>query len=255
VKVARPVPKRRRGRRLPRRPYLHVGTEVAQWKQGFVHGGSKSDIIRNLNIHGDIKLQEDEPTPEELEKMRAEAEELEKMRAEALTKSRSILHLYNLLRLHGPASLDLNTIEEKAAIEAIQQADPTNFQQIASTTIELSNSYYTSVRMQSAESFKWSRIISGVGFFFFLAAIIFLIFELGNVSYLGATISAVGGVLVEVYAGLIQWQGKQTVDQAKDYHIRLDRIQRFIIANSACESLNDSEKQQTRSEIIRKLVE
>jgi hypothetical protein len=62
-------------------------------------------------------------------------------------------------------------------------------------------------------------------------------------------------VLVEVYAGLIQWQGKQAADQAKDYHVRLDRIQRFIIANSACEGIDGSEKKQMRSEIIRKLVE
>ena len=217
-----------------------------QWEQG-VRVGRNSEIFRNVNIHGDIKLQEDEPTPEELEKMRAEA----------LAKRKR--HWWNNIKLrrtvNATASLILNTIEEKEAIAAIQKADPTNFQQIASTQIELSNSYYTSVRIQSAESFKWSRIISGVGFFFFLAAIIFLIVELGNVSYFGAAVSAVGGALVEVYAGLIQWQGKQTADQAKDYHIRLDRIQRFIIANSACQSLNDSEKQQIRSEIIRKLVE
>lgn len=149
----------------------------------------------------------------------------------------------------------INYSEEKAAIAAIQQSDPTDFQQIAATQLELANSYYTAVRIQSAQSFLWSRVTSGIGFVFFLAAIVFLIVELGKVSYFGAAVSAVGGVLVEVYAGLIQWQGKQTSNQSKDYHVRLDRIQRFIIANSTCEGLDGQEKQQMRSEIIRKLVE
>ncbi len=94
-----------------------------------------------------------------------------------------------------------------------------------------------------------ARLRPGVGFVFFL------IIELGNVSYFGAAVSVVGGVIVEVYAGLVQWQGKLTADQAKDYHVRLDRIQRFIVANSACEGLDGAEKQQKRSEIISKLVE
>jgi hypothetical protein len=67
--------------------------------------------------------------------------------------------------------------------------------------------------------------------------------------------TAIGGVVVEVYAGLIQAQGRDKSTQTSEYHVRLDRIQRFIIANSACEGLADEAKQQKRSEIISKLVE
>jgi hypothetical protein len=110
--------------------------------------------------------------------------------------------------------IDPNVSEEKAAIAALEQSDPTNFQQIASTQLELSNSYYTSIRNQSTQSFKWSLITSGIGFVFFLVSIIFLIIELGKVSYFGAAVSAVGGMLVEVYAGLIQGKvNKQQIRQ------------------------------------------
>jgi hypothetical protein len=183
-------------------------------------------------------------SPEEKEKQIEELQLKSKEESENWNKRVSILF---------PTSI--NIAEEQAAIAAIEQSDPTNFQQIAATQLELANSYYTAVRIQSAQSFLWSRITSGIGFVFFLVAIIFLIIELGNISYFGAAVSAIGGVLVEVYAGLIQWQGKQAADQAKDYHVRLDRIQRFIIANSACEGIDGSEKKQMRSEIIRKLVE
>src|SRR5437763_16363397 len=66
-----------------------------------------------------------------------------------------------------------NISEEKAAIAALEQSDPTNFQQIAATQLRLSESYYNSVHDQSEQSFLWSRITSGIGFVFFLAAIIF----------------------------------------------------------------------------------
>ncbi len=145
--------------------------------------------------------------------------------------------------------------EAKVAIADLQESDPTDFQAIAASQLKLANSYYNSVRNQSDQSFLWSRITSGVGLVFFLAAAAFLIIDLGNISYFSAAISAVGGVVVEVYAGLIQSQGKQKAEQASEYHIRLDRIQRFIIANSACEGLDGPEKQQKRSEIISKLVE
>jgi hypothetical protein len=144
-----------------------------------------------------------------------------------------------------------NISEEKSAIAILQQTDPTNFQHIAASQLDLSNSYYTSVRNQSEQSFLWSRITSGIGLAFFHIAVVFFIIRLENISY----INAVGGALVEVYAGLIQWQGKLTADQAKEYHVHLDRVQRFVIANSACKGLNDAEKQQKRSEIISKLVE
>jgi hypothetical protein len=158
------------------------------------------------------------------------------------------------LKFSSP-ELKWSIAEEQAAIDDLKKSDPTNYQEIAASQLKLANSYFTSVRVQSSDSFLWSRITSGIGFIFFLAAIVFLVIELGNVSYFGAAVSAIGGVLVEVYAGLIQWQGKQAADQAKEYHIRLDRIQRFIIANSACEGLNDAEKQLKRSEIISKLAE
>ena len=61
--------------------------------------------------------------------------------------------------------------------------------------------------------------------------------------------------LTGLFGGLIQAQGKQVDKEAKECRINLDRIQRFIIANSACEGLDDPKKKQKRAEIISKLVE
>lgn len=183
-------------------------------------------------------------------------EEEKKKIEEELLKLNLLMDLQGAPRL--PSALTpafVNFSKEQAAIEAIRQSDPTNFQNIAASELDLSNSYYASVRIQSGQSFLWSLIASGVGLVFFIISVVFLIFELGKVSYFGAAVSAVGGAFVEVYAGLIQWQGRQTAKQAKDCRNDLNRIQRFIIANSACEGLKDEEKQKKRAEIISKLVE
>lgn len=145
--------------------------------------------------------------------------------------------------------------EEKAAIAALRQSDPTNFQENAANLLDLSDSYYKAVLKQSKQSFVWALIASGIGLFCFLVAVFFLLIHLGDISYYSATISAVGGALVEVIAGLILVQSKQKSEQATDYHIRLDRIQRFIVANSACEGLEGEIKQTTRAELIRALAD
>ncbi len=190
-------------------------------------------------------------TLKQLQEMRPSPEEEKKQWAELLQKMKE--YHERGFKLYLP-SKDISS-EAKSAITALEQANPTDFQAIAASQLELANSYYTSVRNQSDQSFLWARITSGIGLAFFLVAAAFLIIDLGNISYFSAAISALGGVVVEVYAGLIQSQGKQKAEQASEYHIRLDRIQRFIITNSACEGLDGPEKQQKRSEIISKLVE
>ena len=64
-----------------------------------------------------------------------------------------------------------------------------------------------------------------------------------------------GAALTGLFGRLIQAQGNQVDKEAKECRVNLDRIQRFIIANSACIGLGSPEKERMRSEIIRKLAE
>lgn len=144
-----------------------------------------------------------------------------------------------------------NISEEQAAIAAIEQTDPTNFHAIASHMLELSNEHYTSVRIKSEKSFSWSIIAYATALLFFLAAATFFIIHQTNASYF----TALGTALAGLFGGLIQVQGNRVDKEAKECRVNLDRIQRFIIVNSACEGLEGPEKKQMKIENMRKLAE
>jgi len=109
---------------------------------------------------------------------------------------------------------------------------------------------------QSQQSFFWVLIGGGIGGGFFIVSVLLIIFrQPANSSYLGPTITALVGGAVEVIAGIMLKLYGSASDQAAAYHVRLDRIQRFFIANSACESMEGDIKDSTRAELIRKMMD
>jgi hypothetical protein len=91
----------------------------------------------------------------------------------------------------------------------------------------------------------------GVAVAFFIATVILLILRLpGNASSL---ITGIAGGIVQVVTGILFAFYKSASDQTTACHNRLDRIQRFFIANSACEVLDEESKNATRVELIKKL--
>jgi hypothetical protein len=61
--------------------------------------------------------------------------------------------------------------------------------------------------------------------------------------------------LIEVISGLNFYLYGRASKQLEAFHILLDRTQRFLIANSACESMEGKEKNLTRAVIIKSLVD
>jgi len=142
-------------------------------------------------------------------------------------------------------------VEEKAAIKILKESEPTDFKKISATILGLCNDYYTFVRVKSERTFSWTIRAYIAALLFFLASAVFFIINKTNVSYF----TVLGTALTGLFGGLIQAHGIQVNKEAKECRENLDKIQRFIIANSACEGLEDQEKRQMRLEIIRKLVE
>ena len=83
---------------------------------------------------------------------------------------------------------------------------------------------------------------------FFLGAVVLLI-TIQSQSI--ATISVIGGAIVEVIAGINFFLYGKTTTQLAHFHERLDRTQRFLLANSICETLGDETQQKSRSELVR----
>lgn len=136
-------------------------------------------------------------------------------------------------------------------IERLSNADPSNVQQIAASQIELLSNYHQEVLNQAKKSFFWALVAAGAGFFFFLATLLFVIYPNDNKRTEFAVVSTVGGALIEVISAINFYLYGKASSQMADFQQRLDRTQRFLLANSICEGLKDEAKQKSRSDLIR----
>ncbi len=140
------------------------------------------------------------------------------------------------------------------AIEEIAQADPSGLATIAGPHLKLVDGYYNNVLHQSRRSFSWAIVGFVSVFIFFAAAVLLLIFRSpGNATTLAAIITAIGGATSGLLTGYLLNLHKSASEQAAASQVHLDRIQRFFIANSASENLQEASKDSTREALIKKL--
>jgi hypothetical protein len=138
-----------------------------------------------------------------------------------------------------------------SAVDRLSKARPGDIQEIAASQIQLLTSYYDLVLAQAGRSFRWALVAAGVGLGFYLAAMAAFIYQ-GPQSV--AHISLISGTLTEVIAAInFYLYGKASAQLAK-FHTRLDLTQRFLLANSMCDSLEGEAKQKARCELIKTIV-
>lgn len=90
-----------------------------------------------------------------------------------------------------------------------------------------------------------------MGLLFFLGAVGFVL--AGNAAE-ASTISLISGAIVEVIAGVNFYLYGKTIGQLSTFHSRLEVTQRFMLANSLCESLEEA-KDRTRAELVVRLAD
>jgi hypothetical protein len=139
----------------------------------------------------------------------------------------------------------------KEPIERIYQAGPGDVQKIAASQLELMSGYHQIALIQSRRSFFWALVSASVGLIFFMGAIGFVL-HTGNA--LAAVIPVISGAVVEVIAGIMFFLYGKTTTQLSDFHRRLEVLQRYLLANSICESLEGDERNKTRAELIREIM-
>jgi hypothetical protein len=145
----------------------------------------------------------------------------------------------------GPFSIS------KASIEEIAKVDPTDLSQIAESQLKIINAYYQNVLYQAKESFLWALVAAGCGLVFFIVSVAFLVHE--NSDRI-ANISLISGAIVEVIAGIDFYLYARTSEQLARFHVRLDITQRFLLANSLCESLEGPIKHETRAKLVQMIA-
>ncbi len=147
----------------------------------------------------------------------------------------------------GNTAYVVGTDNVRDAIVTLTSAAPGDIQKIAASQITLLTSYYDAVLRQATMSFRWALGAAIVGLLFFITAIVFLLTT--SIQEV-ATVSVIGGALVEVISGINFVLYGKTTTQLAYFHQRLDQTQRFLLANSICELLEGEAKQKARSELI-----
>jgi hypothetical protein len=137
------------------------------------------------------------------------------------------------------------------ALRIVSSANPDNIQQVAASQLALSTSYYESVLAQARRSFIAAIISAALGLLFFIAAV--SIFLVRNDLRAG-TVSVISGGIVEVISGLNFWLYGRTAEQLNSFHIRLERTQRYILANSVATQLTGENRDSAVMELIKKIA-
>lgn len=135
------------------------------------------------------------------------------------------------------------------SIDRLGKADPANVQQIAALQLEMLTEYHQIALTQSRRSFFWALVGSGIGLFFFVAAVGFAL----ATGIATALVPLISGAVVEVVAGIVFVLYGKTTSQLSSFHSRLEVLQRYLLANSICESLEGAERNKARAALIQEI--
>jgi len=138
------------------------------------------------------------------------------------------------------------------AINEVAAAAPDNIQEVAASSLRINELYYQGVLAQARVSLRWALVAAGVGLAFFVLAVGF---ELARGLTSAAIISALGGAVVEVISGLNFWLYAKVARQLDAFHIRLERMQRFLVANSVALSLTGQAREHALMDLSRAIAD
>ncbi len=150
-------------------------------------------------------------------------------------------------RAAGARAAALKDSPISEAIESLATAKPGDVQKIAASQITILDEYYRTALNQAQRSFRSAQILSGIGIGFFISAAGILLLQQSRDL---ALVTVIGGATVEVVAALAFWLYGRTTTQLAHFYERLEQSQRFLLANSFCETLDDNTKQRSRADLI-----
>ncbi len=136
--------------------------------------------------------------------------------------------------------------------EAVATADPSDTQKVASVLLEMSLNYYEHVRREARQSFYSALGAAVVGTCFFIVGAGFFLGLNGE----KAKISLIAGALVQVISGINFYLYGKSARQFAMFHVCLERMNRFLVANSICTNLESAVKRdEARAELVHIMAE
>ena len=135
----------------------------------------------------------------------------------------------------------------QTSIERLRIADPRDVQEIAAEQIGLLDVYRREALRQSQLSFWVALCGSVAGLALFVAAVAV---SLLHGLQLASVVPLVAGAVVEIVSGVVFYLYGQTSSQLSAFHSRLEVLQHYMLANSICESLSETERDKARAALI-----
>ncbi len=139
----------------------------------------------------------------------------------------------------------------RESVDRLSKTDPSDIQGIAAGQIQLLNEYHNLALGQARRSFNWALVAAAVGLGFFLAAVGVLLLSRPQEI---AVVGVISGAIVEAISGIKFYLYGKASDQLAEFQGRLDRTQRFLLANSVCSALEGELRDQTRAELVRAIA-
>ncbi len=137
------------------------------------------------------------------------------------------------------------------SVARLSAADPKDVSEIAASQIQLLTGFYALALSQATRSFKWALRAGIAGAVVILLSLVLLFTRpLGEWTSVSAVLTTTGGLVVEGISALLFYLYGKTSAQLGDFHSRLDRTQRYLLANTVCESLEGDYKQNARRELV-----
>jgi hypothetical protein len=136
------------------------------------------------------------------------------------------------------------------AIDRISKAKPSDVQGIAGPELELLASYHDIIMDQSRRCFFWALIGAGIGLLFFMLTVLVASYS-AELAY--AVLPLLCGAIVSILAGLVFFLYGKLAAQLSSFHAGLETLQRYLLANSICESLNDEDRTKARVALIKEI--
>jgi hypothetical protein len=131
--------------------------------------------------------------------------------------------------------------------ERLAHAKPSDIQEIAALLQEMILRYYSDVRAQAQQSFWAALCVALAGIAFFVWAIWH---QMASPSGDQLTLKLVAGALIQVISGTMFVLYGRATRQFGSFHVCLERTNRFLLANTICEALDPSVRDEVRKQLI-----
>ena len=137
------------------------------------------------------------------------------------------------------------------SVERLAKADPRDVQEVAASQLQLMIACHRIDLTQARRCFFWALVAAGAGLLLFVLAALSGIVGGSAAAAFALVLSGFG---MEAVAALLFSLYGRSAAESRDFHVRLETVQRHIIANSICEGLHGDKKEQTRAELARKIA-